>query len=57
LDKTEFLLLKRNDKKAEGALMSHLFLPTDTDGISNERVGNETFTLGWHEITQKMGIE
>jgi len=54
---TEIQLFKRKDKKAEVALMSHLFLPTGSDGISNKRVGNETFVLGWHEITEKMGFE
>jgi len=54
---TEIQLFKRNDKKTEVALMSHLFLPTGSDGISNERVGNETFVLVWHEIAEKMGIE
>ncbi len=54
---TEIQLFKRNDKKAEVALMSHLFLPTGSDGISNERIGNETLVLVWHEITEKIGIE
>ena len=54
---SEIQLFKRNDKKTEVALMSHLFLPTGSDGISNERVGNETFVLVWHELTEEMGIE
>jgi hypothetical protein len=54
---TEIQLFKRNDKRTEVALMSHMFLPTGSEGNSNERVGNETFLLVWHEITEKMGIE
>jgi hypothetical protein len=46
----EIQLFNRNDKEVEVALMSHLFLPTGSDGISNERVGNETYVLGWHKI-------
>lgn len=50
-------LLKGTDKKTEVALLSHLFLPTGSKGISNARVGNETSVLVWHELTEKMGIE
>ena len=50
-------LLKGNDKKTEVALISHLFLPTGSNGISNERVGNATSMLVWHELTERMGIE
>lgn len=54
---TEIQLFKSNNRKTELALMSHLFLPTGRDGISNERLGNETFLLGWNEISDKTGIE
>jgi hypothetical protein len=50
-------LLKGNDNKTEVALISHLFLPTGSNGISNERVGNETLVLVWHELTEKTAIE
>jgi hypothetical protein len=51
------LLLKGNDKKTEVALVSHLFLPTGSNGISNARVGNESMVLVYHELNEKMGIE
>lgn len=50
-------LLQGDDKKTEVALISHVFLPTGSNGISNERVGNETSVLVWYELTEKMGIE
>jgi hypothetical protein len=50
-------LLKGNDKKNEVALISHFFIPTGSNGISNERLGNETLVLVWHELTEKLGIE
>ncbi len=54
---TEIQLFKRSDRKTEVALMSQVFLPTGSAGISNERVGNETLVLVWHEITEELGIE
>lgn len=50
-------LLKENNKKTEVALISHFFLPTGSNNISNERVGNESLVIVWHELTEKMGIE
>ena len=50
-------LLKGNDKKSEIALISHLFLPTGSDGISNQRFGNESLILVWHELSEQIGIE
>ena len=37
--------------------MNYIYLPTGSNGISNERVGSETFVLVWHEITEEIGIE
>lgn len=53
----EIQLFKGTNKRTEIALMSHLFLPTGSDGISNERVGNESLLLVWHEFTEIIGIE
>ena len=50
-------LLNGNDKKNEVAITSYLFLPTGSNDISNERVGNETFVIVWHELNEKLGIE
>jgi len=50
-------LFKGNDEKSEVALISHFFLPTGNNGISNERVGNETLVLVWHELNERIGIE
>lgn len=50
-------LLKSNDEGTEVALISHFFLPTGSNGISNERVGNESLVLVWHGLTEKLGIE
>lgn len=50
-------LLKANDEETEVALISHFFLPTGSNGISNERVGNESLLLVWHGLTEKLGIE
>lgn len=54
---TEIQLVKSADEKIELALMSRIFLPTGQNGISNERLGNETLLLGWHELTHKIGLE
>lgn len=54
---SEIQLFKKNNKKTEIAFMGHLFLPTGSQGISNKRVGSETYVLVWHEITDKIGIE
>ncbi|WP_418065034.1 transporter [Salinivirga cyanobacteriivorans] len=50
-------LFKGNDEETEVALISHFFLPTGSNGISNERVGNESLVLVWHGLTEKLGIE
>ena len=50
-------LLKGNDKKSEIAFISHLFLPTGSADISNQRFGNESLILVWHELSEKIGIE
>lgn len=50
-------LLKGNEKKNEVALISHFFMPTGSIGVSNERMGNESLILVWHELTEKLGIE
>lgn len=54
---TEVQLFKNKNRKTEVALMSYLFLPTGSNGISNERTGNETLALVWHGLTEKIGIE
>lgn len=54
---TEIQLFKKTNRKTEVALMSSLFLPTGSDGVSNERMGNETLVLVWHGLTEKLGIE
>jgi hypothetical protein len=54
---TKIKLFKGNDEKNEVALISHFFIPTGSNGISNERLGNETLVLAWHELTEKLGIE
>lgn len=53
----EIQLFKKDNKKTEVALISYLFLPSGNNGISNERVGNETLVLVWHQITDSVGIE
>jgi hypothetical protein len=53
----EVQLFKRSDKKTEIALMSYLFIPSGSTNISNGRVGNETFVLVWHQISEKIGLE
>jgi hypothetical protein len=50
-------LLRANDEETEIAMISHFFLPTGSNGISNERVGNESLLLVWHGLTEKLGIE
>lgn len=50
-------LLRANNEETEIALISHFFLPTGSNGISNERVGNESLLLVWHGLTEKLGIE
>jgi len=50
-------LLKAKNQKSEVSLISHLFMPTGSNGISNERYGNETLLLAWHELSDKVGIE
>lgn len=50
-------LLKGNERKTEIAVISHFYLPTGSNGISNEHVGNETFVLAWHEMNEKIAIE
>ena len=50
-------LMKRSDRKNEVALISHFFFPTGSKGISNERLGNESSVIIWHELNEKVGIE
>jgi hypothetical protein len=50
-------LLSGNDEETEVALISHFFLPSGSNGISNERVGNESLVLVWQGLTDKLGIE
>jgi hypothetical protein len=50
-------LLKAKNKKTEIALISHLFLPTGSDDISNQRLENESLVLVYHELSEKIGIE
>jgi hypothetical protein len=50
-------LIKRSDRKNEVALISHFFFPTGSKGISNERLGNESSVIIWHELNEKVGIE
>lgn len=54
---TKIKLLRTNDEDTEIAFISHFLLPTGSNGISNERVGNESLLLVWHGLTEKLGIE
>lgn len=50
-------VLKSNTSKTEVALASSLFLPTGSNGISNNHLGNETLLIVWHELSENLGIE